>query len=318
MLGRILNNHSKIKIFNELHFFGQLWTSFDSKKKLTQEESVFLFSKLLCIQDQGIFTQVKVSNFHKESESFLQNKEFTSLEVFELFLEKLSIKNNSTISCEQTPSNVFYINEILENFPNAKIINMVRDPRDVLLSQKNKWKRRYLGALDIPLIESIRSYFNYHPITISKIWNSSINAAEKYKDNKRLYSVKYEDLLLNSKKELHDLCFFLGIDYCEKMLDIPNVGSSLSVDEVQNFGIDESKINKWKRGGLSKSEIYISQKMCSENMRLFNYKSNYQIAIPLLIFIYLITFPIKIVVSFIFNFHRVRNFKELINKRILK
>ena len=36
----------------------------------------------------------------------------------------------------------YHLEEILQFFPNAKVINLVRDQRDVLLSQKNKWKRR--------------------------------------------------------------------------------------------------------------------------------------------------------------------------------
>ena len=46
---------------------------------------------------------------------------------------------------------------------------MIRDPRDVMLSQKNKWKRRFLGAKQIPLREVVRSYVNYNPILISDV-----------------------------------------------------------------------------------------------------------------------------------------------------
>lgn len=46
---------------------------------------------------------------------------------------------------------------------------MVRDPRDVLLSQKYKWKIRFLGANNIPYREVLRCWANYHPIAIAKL-----------------------------------------------------------------------------------------------------------------------------------------------------
>ena len=49
---------------------------------------------------------------------------------------------------------MYYNKNILYYFPNAKVINMVRGQRDVLLFQRNKWKKRFLGILRIPLSEA--------------------------------------------------------------------------------------------------------------------------------------------------------------------
>ena len=194
---------------------------------------------------------------------------------------------------------------------------MVRDPRDVLLSQKNKWKRRYLGASSIPFREAIRSYFNYHPIAISKIWNTSILNARKFEQEKRVKTIKFEDLLLNPKSTISELCSFLEINFDESMLRVPNIGSSTNLDKNSTSGIDKSKIGSWKRGGLNLSEIYICQKMCRENMSFYKYENRVFNWIPLFTIISIFTFPIKISVSFILNLQRIKNFKELIKKRIL-
>ena len=77
-------------------------------------------------------------------------------ELFSAFLLYEALLNGKTIPCDQTPRNVFYIDEILKFYPQAKIINMIRDPRDVLLSQKRKWKRRFLGGTDLPIKESFQ------------------------------------------------------------------------------------------------------------------------------------------------------------------
>ena len=90
------------------------------------------------------------------------------MDIYKLFLNTITKENKAFISCEQTPKNLYYIEEILKYFPDAFIINLVRDQRDVLLSQKNKWRRKFLGANQIPFFEALRSYINYHPILIAK------------------------------------------------------------------------------------------------------------------------------------------------------
>ena len=49
------------------------------------------------------------------------------------------------------------------------------------------------------LKESIRSYFNYHPITISKIWNTAINTIKDNKDS-RIKTIFLKISLLSRKK----------------------------------------------------------------------------------------------------------------------
>ena len=45
----------------------------------------------------------------------------------DLFLETITKENSANISCEQTPKNLYYLQEILQFFPNAKVINCKRN-----------------------------------------------------------------------------------------------------------------------------------------------------------------------------------------------
>ena len=174
MMGRILGNHQGIFTFKELHFFGTIWTN-NSESTLDRKQQIDLLSRLLCIEKNGLFILDNISDFNVRASTMLANKDVSNpLSIYELFLAEITLDNKCFIACDQTPKNIYYFNEILSYFPNAKVINMVRDQRDVLLSQKNKWKRRFLGASAIPLSEAIRSYINYHPILSSKMWNSSL------------------------------------------------------------------------------------------------------------------------------------------------
>ena len=315
MMGRILNNHPKIFTFRELHFFGTIWTN-SSPIKLSNDESEALLSKLLCIQEYGIFNQQHIEEFdNKAKQMLIQNHTTKPLEIYALFLKHISASNSSSISCEQTPKNMYYLNEILDYFPDAKVINMVRDQRDVLLSQKKKWKRRFLGASKIPLSEAIRSFINYHPITTAKVWNSYLMLSFKNQKNARVKIVKFEQLISNSATIVKEICHFLKIDYHEEMLKVPLIGSSTAKDTKNDLLIDGTKIEKWKKSGLTNAEVYLSQIVSHKMMTQFLYDIKKFSFPPLLTLFYLITFPIKLGLAFLLNINRMGNIFEVIKKR---
>jgi len=315
MMGRILGNHSDIFTFKELHFFGTMWTN-NSNQDLNRQKQIYLLSRLLCIQEDGLFNQQNISVFNEKAIALLAHKNIDNpLSIYELFLSTISNQNKSIISCEQTPKNMYYLDEILAFFPQAKVINMVRDQRDVLLSQKNKWKRRFLGASAIPLSEAIRSYINYHPLLTAKVWNSSLEHSSKFINTTRVKIIKFEELLADANSVVKEICQFLDIDFQEEMLKVPVVGSSTEQDTKNELLIDSSKIEKWKSGGLSYAEIYLSQLMSKSMMQEFKYELQKFRFPPLLILFYLVTFPIKLALAFSLNIKRMGNIIEVVKKR---
>tara|TARA_B100000945_G_scaffold312964_1_gene308239 strand:- start:577 stop:1590 length:1014 start_codon:yes stop_codon:yes gene_type:complete len=314
MMGRILGKSPSVFTFRELHFFGTIWTN-NNNRELNKNEQIDLCSKLFSIQENGLFNQKNFSKFNSKSEQLLGKGIKNPLEIYRLFLETVTKEHGAKIACEQTPQNLYYLHEILEFFPNAKLINLVRDQRDVLLSQKNKWKRRFLGAQNIPLFEALRSFVNYHPILTSKIWNSSLLCTSKYFNHSQVKIVKFEDLLSDSENVIKDVCEFLKIDFQDQMLHVPLVGSSTESDSKLELLIDSSKINKWKRGGLSNGEIYLSQKVSCQMMDKFQYEKEVFSMPPLSVVYYLMSFPLKLGFAFLFNIHRVGNIIEVIKKR---
>ncbi len=314
MMGRILGNHSEIFTFKELHFFGTIWTN-NSNQNLSKKQQSELLSRLLCIQERGLFSQSNHFDFNENAKKILGEGVTNPLAIYELFLQTISKENSCKISCEQTPKNLYYLEEILKFFPNAKVINMVRDQRDVLLSQKNKWKRRFLGAKAIPLSEAFRSFVNYHPILTAKVWNSSLTHSTKFQNNPRVKIVKFEDLLSESENVIKDICSFLDIDFQEKMLEVPVIGSSTENDSKSELIIDSSKVNKWKKGGLTNAEIYLSQKQSSKMMDEFGYSRKEFSFPPIMVVLYIVSFPIKLGLAFLLNIHRMGSISEVIKKR---
>jgi len=320
MMGRLLGRYPDIFTFHELHFFEQLWTPSDEKHYLSNAEAEKLAARLLCIERDGYLTQRNPERFFEEAQeliSQIQPKNITPAAVFQAFLHYEAVKHSKKIPCDQTPRNVFYIGEILQLYPEARIINMIRDPRDVLLSQKGKWKRRTLGAKNIPRKEVFRSWINYHPILISKLWNASIRSAEDFAEDKRVYTVRFEYLLANPEKIVQNICDFLNISFEKSLLEVPQIGSSSSADQPEQKGINPDRAGNWQKGGLNPNEIFLCQKITAVLMERNGYKPVSVEPHPLSLVYSFGSFLVKLTLALLFNFKRMRNITETIKRRLV-
>lgn len=322
MMGRILGKHPSVYTFGELHFFGQLCAP-PFSSELPENEIEKLAALLYSIQREGYRTHGNPQCFIGEAQKFLAGPTAhpkTSAALFKAFLYHETAENNKTIPCDQTPRNVFYIADILELYPNARIINMIRDPRDVLLSQKKKWKRRFLGGSDMPMKESLRDWVNYHPITISHIWRTAVNAADRFLQHDRVVSIYFEELLTHPKKTVKSLCDFVCMTYTDEMLQVPQVGSSVAEDQPQQLGINPHRAHSWHSnatgGELSSAEIYLNQMITAALMKKHNYiPTSVRPNIASLTF-HLLTFPVKLGGAFLFNLDRMKNIRETLKRRL--
>ncbi|MFX0132665.1 MAG: sulfotransferase [Candidatus Hodarchaeota archaeon] len=314
----ILGNHPDVYTFpHEFHFFEELWSANDMDKMLTRENKVKIAAKLLYISRCGYLKQKNIKKYYDEAKKMNMNNINSSAGIFRELLYYETFNNEKKIPCEHTPRNLFYIDEILNLYPEAKIIIMIRDPRDVLLSQKKKWKRRYLTSKkSIPLREAIRSFINYHPFLIGKLWNSSIYVADRTYDEKKVLKQLFEDLVSEPFESVKKICEFLGLDFYEDMLDVPQMYSSNEVDRPNNRGINKKRVRAWLYGGLSSTEIFICQKITESFMRKYGY-------IPLkvkpnifVLFYYFILLPIKTILALGMNLNRMKNVKDTIRRRL--
>lgn len=317
LMSRILNNSEAIFTFEELHFFEEMWIPKEAPESLTYEQSIELTSKLLNIQRNGYLSQKNPADYINEAHQVLNgiSDTLTPLTVFSAFLKYESHLNGKARPCEQTPRNVLYISEILKLYPHARIINMVRDPRDILLSQKRRWKRPFLST-NIPKIQALRYWMNYHPITISKLWNVNATAGKKFEDESRFYSLRFEDLVEKPEESVHKICDFLEISFHKDLLSVPQVGSSNESDVPNRKGIDKGKVSGWRRGGLNSAEVFICEKMNRDLMLDYNYQLEKISPNYIVLALSSVFFPIKIFLSLMLNLNRIKNIQGAIVRRL--
>ena len=317
MMLRILNNHPRVFVLNELHFFEQLWSSKDKELILSQKEAEILCSKLFYIQREGYTGEMELDKYLSEAKIFVNNLNIELIPhlIYAEFMNMVTHQQGKEFSCEKTPQNVFYIQEILELFPNARIINMVRDPRAILLSQKRKWLRRKMGAHFITRKEALRLRINYHPYTLSKLWNAAIGAAQKFSEHPQVMTVRFEDILEDAKTTVEHICNHLGIDFIEEMLNIPQASSSNEADS-QETGIKKERAGNWKKGGLSNEEILICENTSGQYFAQFDYQFTHPKVSKIALMAWYILFPFKLVLALLFNLNRMKSIPETIKRRL--
>jgi hypothetical protein len=211
MMGHILGNHPDVHMFQELNFFEKLW---DRKHKgtLSVAEAIDLTARLICINRHGFAILKDHSGYLEEGKKIIEGiaeKNLTPVEIYVTFLKQTVEQNGKSIPCEQTPGYVFSLDEILKLFPKAKIINMIRDPRDVMVSWKKKWRQRTLRKEPPPFHVTFRTWIHYHPISRSFLWKAAVKAAQPYVEEGIIHQVKFENLLANPEHEIQKVCDFI-------------------------------------------------------------------------------------------------------------
>lgn len=320
MLGRMLNQHSQIHTLEELHFFEQMVDASATLERevWTRQASLDAIQRLLTSARDNIFASLKPGEYKTECETILgraSNPDIIS--VYEETLAYLTAEAGKRIPCEQTPRYLYVSDEILETMPNAVIISMVRDPRAVLASQKNKWKRYGIARDRMPLFWAIRAWINYHPVTMSLMWASASRQARKLKDHPRSVVVKYEDLLTNTEHELRRICELAGVPFEKSMEEVALIGSSTASDRPDQYGVDASRIYAWQKGSLSAAELSICERVLRAELEYWGFE---KVSAPLPVYRYVfffLSFIFKSSAALLLNFSRFKSLAETIRRRVL-
>jgi len=139
------------------------------------------------------------------------------------FLENFNIKED--FITDKTLLNFQWVGFIKLLFPNAKIINCVRDPKDNCLSiYKNLFDHEGPWCYNK---KELSEFYNLY-LDLVKFWEI------KFPDT--IYNIEYEDLILSPESEIKKLIRNLGIEWDEKCLKFyenKNAIKTLSVNQAR-------------------------------------------------------------------------------------
>jgi hypothetical protein len=283
MFNRSLGKHPDILALNELHFVGKEWRA-GQDEQWTEDEAQCYAAKLISVARRSIWNAKPTDKEKLEAQAILAGVEVrqrtSPLFIYGEVLSFLLRKAGKKLVTDQTPMSILHVKAILEEFPNAKVIQLLRDPRAVVLSQKNRWRQRKLGARETPLKNALRVYANYHPFTATKLWISAYKKGKAVASNPRYMCVHFEELVEAPRLQLEKVCRFLGIQFDPVMLDVPQVGSSNFEHREDTIGISPAVIDAW-RTRLSGAELWICEAVASSSMREAGYTPT-EVRLPLL------------------------------------
>lgn len=146
-----------------------------------------------------------------------------------LFFSNFAHKEGKNRWAEKTPNNIFCIKEILDFYPDAKFVHVIRDGRDVALS-----------------LHKSRKYDIYSSVIR---WILSVEAGIRFRGHPRYYEVKYEDLITDTETTLRKLMDFLEEDFDPGMLNFEEAGKK----NPMNYGA--TPIFTHSIGKLKKSTV---------------------------------------------------------------
>lgn len=112
---------------------------------------------------------------------------------------------NAKVYVEDNTWNILFARELLQLLPEAKILHIYRDPRDVVASfSKQRWCPTDKEQAAIWYRSIIARWFSIRPDL----------PANSY------YEFKLEDLVNSTKSVVKEICEFVGLSYERQMLDI--------------------------------------------------------------------------------------------------
>lgn len=150
-----------------------------------------------------------------------------------------ALRVNKPIWGDKTPGYVLYLPLIKRIYPDAKVIHMIRDPRDVVESLLNNWSAG-------PQTSDFRETVDY--------WVRNVSAGRR--DGPRYFGANYtevyfEKVVENPQKEIPGLCDFLEIPYEDQMLEVSTDFAEIIPDwehhKKTQHPIDPGMAFKWKK-----------------------------------------------------------------------
>jgi hypothetical protein len=157
---------------------------------------------------------------------------------------------------EKTPKNTIMTDFLLDLFPDAKIVNIIRDGRDVVASMVD---RQIWPVQANHRVQSIRKGTKITVENASYYWNAnlafSMNLGQKYPNS--YYEIRYESLVLDPSNEIRALAGFIKEEPDDNMLKYPINANSIGRWK-ELFSEDDKSVFKENAGQLLIDLGYVS------------------------------------------------------------
>lgn len=164
---------------------------------------------------------------------------------------------------EKTPRHAEHLDTLLDWFPAARVVFMLRDPRAVTSSILAKnWARSSTFAF-----------------VHARRWRRAAQALQRHASSGRVFVAPYERLVADPQGLLREICAFIGEEFDSEMIARTRAGDyRLYPDDPGSLQsqpvlkpLDPSSLDKW-RSRLSRDAVAIVEKEAGPAMAAFGYR----------------------------------------------
>lgn len=200
LLQQMLNAHSRLAIAPETHFIRLYWGPSGRYGDLSSD---IVFERLL----GDIAASDEFAELGIERATFLsaarQTEQRSFPAVFGLLMELFARAKGADVMGEKTPAHVQHMVRLLDAFPGARFIHVVRDPRAVVNSRlRQSWSHNTAGDNALFWVEAVVA---------------ARRQAPRLGDG--LATIPYEELVVRPEAVLRRLCAFLSVEWEPAMLE---------------------------------------------------------------------------------------------------
>ena len=216
LLRQILNRHADVHCLNESHIFckPELYENWEKhKNKLFSRGLLALTSSGWRIMNGLNYEQ---NPFDKDQLKATIKKSKSMQDFMTSLFDSVS---NSAIYMDKTPANIFCVPAFLNSFEKSKAIICVRNPYDSICS---------MLARGFTLLDAIC------------IVKSTLKALHACIPNKDILTVRYEDLVSQSKEEVERICNFLSVKFYPTMLEKQKLPAD-EITKIEGWNYDENE-----------------------------------------------------------------------------
>lgn len=276
MLQTILSTSPEICLTDELQFRSPPWIHRDFVSDIKTHVGPLDKAGALDRLMELFYSGIPVGWFWSESERLLDrdmlleelsDRPLDTRTIFHAILVvRARIKNKTRIGAK-FPVHYSYASQLLDWYPNCRLIHTTRNPKAVYASQAAK----YLKPEQSRAAQAFMRFKQFVHINIQISWTARVHRKLQKLPNYRL--VRYEDLVLQPESEISQLCEFLEIEFQPEMLRPKQFGSSFEGIGNNNKGIERSSLDRW-RTTISRPTAKIIDLLHRRAYRLFGYEND--------------------------------------------
>ena len=297
-LRRTLSAHPEIACGHEGSFFGR---NYNREEIPVYTGPVSSFTRALAVSEEfKVWHELPWNQWTHEYEDDLRN--LTRLSI-DYFLKKEVARTGKRIVGDKSPQHTGCLDEIHEIYPDARIIHIVRDGRDVAVSAMHHWwrlaKDQPGGVFDLTpeeleirdeylrdreeFLASGRSIFTEERLgQLARRWGHRIGKARR--DGTALYGeryleIRYEDLLRNTPDSLRRILGLLGarredriIERCIQASSFERVSNRRQGEEDSGSFFRKGVAGDWK-GVFTERDREIYEELAGEQLIEMGYGS---------------------------------------------